>query len=423
MLIEQALQNNYSLSATLARVQSAKAQLGVSSASLYPDLNFNASSNADIESLDEVKSASVGVSSSWELDLWGRISALEEKAQWDLISKEALHKARLNAVAGGVSATWLNWVAESHKHQLLTSQYQRTETALKVINRRFALGKNSVTDIWQQKRLLESITSQQASSLAKLKTYEKQLMVWLGGENTTLASLEAKGLPTLTILPEQAVPLSALQSRPDVQQAYADLQANNANLAAAVTEQFPRLTLRANYSTQKNSSADLFDDWLGNLIASLTVPIFNAGEVENKIKQREFNLAASAADFSQTWLDAIYDVEVRLINEQQLYQVSKQLAIQLALAKKTERVTAQQYLSGKSRYLALLKAQETSLALERQSIDAQKLLLNNRVQLYRELSHGNFDQTHSFSPVSLELTQKSSEAPSTKPAKNLEALR
>ncbi|MGJ8693143.1 MAG: TolC family protein [Thalassotalea sp.] len=406
-LIAQALQQNYSLLATLARVQSAQAQLAVSTTSRYPDLNFTANGTADIESLDKVKSGSFGLSSSWELDLWGGIAALEEKAQWDLISKQALHKTRLNTVAGGVSATWLNWLAESHKKQLLAAQYQRTETALSVINRRFALGKNSVTDIWQQKRLLESIISQQATNQARLQTYKKQLAVWLGTAEYQLPELAQIALPKLNILPEQTIPLQALHARPDIQQAYANLQASDASLAAAVTEKFPRLTLRANYSTSKSSTVELFDDWLGNLAASLVMPIFNAGEIDNKIKQREYNLAASYADFSQAWLDAIYDVEVSLINEQQLYQISKQLHLQLTLAKKTERVTSQQYLNGKSSYLALLKAQETSLTLERQAIDAQKSLLNNRVQLYRKLSHGNFDPEQDFMPLSLNTIEHS----------------
>ena len=43
-----------------------------------------------------------------------------------------------------------------------------------------------------------------------------------------------------------------------------------------------------------------------------------------------------------------------------------------------------------SSFLALIRAQETSLRLENQSVDAQKSLINNRINLYRELSHGEF---------------------------------
>ncbi|MCW8832565.1 MAG: hypothetical protein OQK03_04540, partial [Colwellia sp.] len=41
----------------------------------------------------------------------------------------------------------------------------------------------------------------------------------------------------------------------------------------------------------------------------------------------------------------------------------------------------------------LLKAQESILSLELQLIDSRRSLLFNRVLLYRELSHGNFDKS------------------------------
>ena len=398
-LIELAFVHNPSLTASLARVKSAEYGLKISSADLLPDLSLSSSASSDIEQLKKVDSSSIGLSSSWELDLWGRISSLEDKAGWDYITQQAVFKARANMIAGSVTTAWIGWLAELEKQRLFASQYQRTKTALDVINRRFAMGKNSITDVWQQKRLLESIISQQTVNDLRLLSYKKQLILWLGIAPENFPQLLDNNLPTIKPLVDFSLPLIALQNRPDLQQAYASLQSNNASLAAAVSEKFPRLTLRANYSTSQNSITKLFDNWSGNLIASLALPLFDSGTIDARIKQRQLSFDASFADYQQAWLDAIYTVENAIINEQQYYQVAEQIDVQLNLAQKTERVVSLQYLNGKSTYLALLRAQESSLGLERQRVDAQKNLLNNRIQLYRELSHGNFKQSDNFSPI------------------------
>jgi len=395
-LIELGLENNLSLEANLARLKSAESGLTVAGSNLYPNLNLTASGSSDIKELDSIHAANVGLTSSWELDIWGEISALEDKARWDLQARQALYKTRANLVAGSITNYWFGWLAEHDKKRLLAGQYQRLESSLKVISRRFALGKNSITDIWQQKRLLESIISQQAVNDARIDTFEKQLVLWVGIQINHLPELLHKPLPVVNTLPEFGVPLSALQHRPDIQQAYAELQSNNASLAVAFAEKFPRLTLRGNYTSYKNSVTELFDNWSGNLITSLFYPVFDAGGREAKIEQREHLVNASYADYKQTWLDAIFAIEKVIIDEKQLYVVDEQIKSQLQLAKKTERVVSLKYLMGKSSYLALLRAQETSLKLERQSVDAQKALINNRITLYRELSHGQFVQQNNL---------------------------
>ncbi|MDG1731392.1 MAG: TolC family protein [Thalassotalea sp.] len=391
-LIAIGLESNQSLVSSLARVNSASAGLTVSQSDKYPDLNLTASSRNDFDDFDRADSASVGLTSSWELDLWGRIASLEQRAVWDVVAKQALYKIRANAVAGSIAKAWFGWIAASDKQRLFADQYKRTNSALKVINRRFALGKNSITDIWQQQRLLESIVAQQAVNDARLAIFTKQLALWLGVKSSQLPQLTQTSLPKIPPLPSMGLPLSTLQYRPDIQQAFAELQASNATMAAAVTDRFPRITLRASYSTNKNNVQDLFDDWSGSLISSLVLPLFDAGAKKAVVKQKEYALEASFADYKQTWLDAIYAVESSLITEQQLAKVATNIDLQMSLAKKTERVISSKYLNGKASYLTLLKAQETSLNLERQVVDAQKELINNRVSLYRELSHGNFTQ-------------------------------
>jgi len=402
--IEQGLQDNLSLKARELRLKSSAIDAEMAGADLYPDLNLLISGTMPIDDLGNIKSASLGLSSSWELDLWGRIAAGENRAYWDHQGQKALLKARANLVAGNITTAWLSLVSEQEKKLVLASQFKRTQDALVVISRRFSMGKNSVTNIWQQQKLLKSIEVQQAKNIAELYIHQQSLALWLGVTTDNIKYSESNTLPSLPKLPQIGVPADVLRNRPDIEQAFAKIKAANENLAVAISNQYPRFTLRANYTTAKNSVKDLFDDWSGNLISSLAMPLFDAGTKKSVVQQRKLQLKALIFDYQQVWLDAIASVNKVLVTEEQLLTVANNLTAQLDLAERTDKLTTIKYLNGKTNYINLLKAQESILSLERQLIDANKKLIINRVLLYRELSHSDFS-----SPATLPTTSLSNE--------------
>lgn len=393
-LVAQGLQDNLSLKARELRLKSSAIDARTAGADLYPDLKLTSNGTTPIDDLGNIKTASFGLVSSWELDLWGKIAASENKAYWDHQGQQALNRARANLVAGNITSVWFSLVSEQEKKLVLADQLQRTKGSLKVISRRFALGKSSVTNIWQQQKLLKSIEVQQAKNLADIYMYQQTLALWLGITTEELKKSDLNILPGLPELPKIGVPAEVLKYRPDIEQAFAKIKAANENLAVAITAQYPRFTLRANYTTSKNVVKDLFDDWAGNLIASLAMPLFDAGTKKLLVEQRKLLLTALVMDYQQVWLEAIASVNRVLVNEAQLLKVAMNLASQLELAERTEKLTTIKYLIGKTNYLNLLKAQESILSLERQLIDANKKVVINRVLLYRELSHGGFSSTN-----------------------------
>lgn len=389
-LIAYALQENLSLQARELRLKSRAIEAEISGADHYPDLNLTANAATKFNQLSGINSASLGLTSSWELDIWGSITASENKAYWDYQGQQALYRARANLVAGNIATAWLSLVSDQEKKVVLADQFQRTKDALTVISRRFAMGKNSVTNIWQQQKLLKSIEVQQAKNLTDLYLRQQTLALWLGIPTTELEVMDLTGLPPLPALPKMGIPVQVLQYRPDIESAFANIKSANENLAIAIAEQYPRITLRANYTTSKNDLNNLFDDWVSHLIASLTLPLFDASTNKLVVEQQTLALKALMLDYQQVWLEAIASVNQVLINETQLLEVANNLALQLDLAERTEKLTTIKYLNGKSKYIDLLKAQESILSLERELIDANRKLVTNRVLLYRELSHGDF---------------------------------
>ena len=402
-LVKQGLQDNLSLKANDLRLKSTAVDAKIAGAELYPTLNLSSSAATDFDDFGKVENASLSFSSSWELDVWGQIDANINKAQWSYEEQFAAYRARANLVAGGITNAWLGLISEQEKKLVLAQQYQRTKVALSVISRRFEMGKNSITNIWQQQKLLKSIEVQQSKNLADLFLYQQTLALWLAIPTNKVDLSSEQALPKLPDLPALGLPAEALKHRPDIEQAFAKIKAADENLSIAISNQYPRISLRANYSTSQTSISDLFDDWSGNLLASLALPLIDGGVRKSIVEQRKLQLQALVFDYQEVWLEAIASVNQVLTNEAQLLKIRKNLQEQLELAQRTEKLTALKYLNGKTSYLNLLRAQESILSLERQKIDANKQVIINRVLLYRELSHGDFsmDKQPNINPSNL----------------------
>lgn len=389
-LVNVAFNQNLELKARLFRLKANAIDVEMSGLSQYPNVSLSSNASSNIEKLKSIDTASLGVNASWELDVWGRLSANKKKSYWTYKGQQALYRANANLVAGNIANAWISLVSEQEKKSTLALQHKRTQNALTVISKRFAMGKNSVTTIWQQQRLLKSIEVQQSTNLTSIYNHKQTLALWLG---IPLTELKYNHLATSIMfppLPEIGIPAQLLKHRPDIENALTKIKSSNENLAIAIAARYPRITLRANYATSKSALEELLDDWSGNLISSLILPLFDSGATELLIKKRKLELTALMLEYQQVWLEAINSVNKVLVNETKLLNVLNNLSLQIDLAERTEKLTTIKYLNGKTSYINLLRAQESILALERQLIDANKSLMTNRVLLYRELSHGNF---------------------------------
>jgi len=91
-------------------------------------------------------------------------------------------------------------------------------------------------------------------------------------------------------------------------------------------------------------------------------------------------------------LDAAQEVQQALTDERQSQALVVSLERQLELASKTEAFQNNRYRKGVGDFLALLNAQQDVISLEKQLLNARWSQLQNRIQLYKAVSHGDFSK-------------------------------
>jgi NodT family efflux transporter outer membrane factor (OMF) lipoprotein len=190
-----------------------------------------------------------------------------------------------------------------------------------------------------------------------------------------------------------SLPSALAHQRPDIMAAEARLHADSAALGVATAQMYPSITLSGSALVQAATTSTLFggSNFLGNLAAGLTAPLFHGGSLNAQRKQAVATLKASAATYQQTVLQAFGQVADAL---QALDHDAELLAAQnQALATSTEALALQRmsYAAGKSDVLQLLNAERSFQQARLGYVRAQGQRYQDTVQLFLALGGGWWD--------------------------------
>jgi multidrug efflux system outer membrane protein len=256
-----------------------------------------------------------------------------------------------------------------------------------LIRTRLGTGQVRSVDILRQKQLLEFTREQKLGMESRLAVLEHQLAVLLGRPPQDKIEYTSAPLPDLPPLPDTGLPAELIQRRPDVQKAYNLLHAADRDLAAAVTDRYPRLTLSAS-SSSTDDNGGLLDGWIHNFTAGLLAPIFDGGERGAEIDRTRALKDERLYDYGQTVLDAFREVENALIQEKKQGERIKSIEEQSRLVRQTYDQLRLEYLNGLTGYLDVLTALTNQQRIDRDLISAKGALLEYRIALYRALAGG-----------------------------------
>jgi len=391
-LITTTLSDNLTLKEAWSRLKQTRALAVQAGAELYPDLTGTAGASYERQrsangsrKTQSSKDYSLGVVSSYELDLWGRVRAGRESALMEASAvREDLNAAAMTLTAE-VAQRWIKIIARRMQIQLLKHQLQTNLTFLELVELRFRMAMVSALDVYQQKQIVEDIKAQIPLVEAQEQLLRHELALLLGKPPQTPLNIIRQDLPKPVKIPATGLPADLLAARPDLRAAGMRLWAADWQVAAARADRLPAISLtgRAQYGTGELDV--LFDNWLLSLTGNLTAPIFDgkrrAAEVDRRLAVVEENLAA----YRQTVLTAIKEVEDALVGESKQQEHIKGLENVTITARKALEEAGNRYRNGLTDYLPVLTQLLKVQKLERDLIQQQANLLVTRVNLYRAL--------------------------------------
>jgi len=392
LLIETALSDNLSLQTAWDRLDQARAVARKTGSELWPQLNGEASgsstrlsSNSHDESFNDF---SLGLSASYEIDLWGRINSTREAAEIDaMASAETLQTAALTLTAR-VASTWFGLLEQRQQIMLLGQQLVTNQQTLELVNLQFRTGQVSIADLLQQRLIVENRRGELALAAAQEQVLLNQLAVLLGVSPDQAPQLAQTTFGDLPPLPATGLQSDLIERRPDVRTAWLQIQAADQRVAAAVADRFPRLSLTGRATTSSEEIKDLFDDWLSSIAANLLAPLLDGGRRRAEVDRTRAVASAALHSYGQTILEALAEVEDALVREQRQLEYLGSLDRQLELAAQATERIRDRYLNGAVDYQRVLASILSEQQLQRTRIAASGALYENRINLCLALAGG-----------------------------------
>ncbi|MCA9134868.1 MAG: TolC family protein, partial [Planctomycetales bacterium] len=259
----------------------------------------------------------------------------------------------------------------------------------KAVELRFGSGGGS-PNVLRQRQLVQSTLEQIIVVKANVEVLEHQLAVLTGQPPQTARYTPGSRLPELPPLPYTGLPSQLLQRRPDVRADYLALAAADRDLAAAVLDQYPRINLGASLVNSAESPETLFRDWFFSIGGQLIGPILDGGQRRAEVARRQALVCQRFAEYRQTILIALQEVEDGLALERYQIERIEKLAVQLNWASLASEQLRQRFITGDATYLDILSADQSQQQLQRTMLSARLDLILIRIGLYLALA-GDFD--------------------------------
>lgn len=394
-LIESALINNFDLKTTWDRLAQVEAIAKKNSSVLWPEVALETlfrrrrQDNRDLTTYSSLYT--LGIAASYEVDLWSKLRSLQNASQLDVeASRDAVDTAAIT-LAASIANTWFQLGENKALVRIAQEQIETNKKVLDIVTVQFRKGMASAADVLRQRQLVASTEARLITAEETVDLLQYQLSVLIGKQPMLDWQHTSIELPDLPSMPKIGIPAEVLQRRPDVSRGYRQIQAADQRLAAAIADQYPRISILADIETSSQTSVrDLFDDWLANLAANAIQPLFDADLRKAEVERQRAIVSERIHTWSQTILYALQDVEAALTWHQQQTQLLENLKHQLSLARQTYQRNRESYIKGQVDYIRVLESLQSLQELERNVVRAKSNLIQSRIDLYRSIA-GPFD--------------------------------
>ena len=158
-LIDHAMIHNPSLEQVWARLKQADATAKRLGAARLPSINLTGgfTSTEAVNTGADIDQWSVGVAAtSYELDLWGRVNAVQTAARLDAESARFAAETAAMSPSAEVAIRWHNVLARRMELAILREQLKANRTSLELIELRFRKSFSTGLAVLQQRQTVES---------------------------------------------------------------------------------------------------------------------------------------------------------------------------------------------------------------------------------------------------------------------------
>ena len=390
-LVRTATVQNYDLRAAVARINAARANLGLARSEQFPQVY----GSADLTST-RAGGRSRGIGSfflnllNFEIDVWGRLRQQTKAARAELRATEEDRKAVMTIVVGDVATGYFSLLELDSELEIGRRTLAAREESLRLIKLRQQGGVATMLDVRQAEELVYQASQTIPDTERAIEQTENQISLLMGNNPAPITRgrplTEQEELPSVPA----GLPSALIERRPDIRAVEANLEAQGALVRSAKAAYFPRISLTGLLGFQSNQLSNLFTGSGGvwPFVRQVTQPIFTAGRLKSNVKFARAQQELALAQYQQTIQNAFREVSDALVEYRKVKEIRAQQELLVTTLRDRSWLARLRYEGGVDTLLNALDA-------ERELFDAELSLARTRrnellslVQLYRALGGG-----------------------------------
>lgn len=401
-LIVMGIEQNFDLKLALRRQEIARSTMNSSRSGWFPTIGLSAGWNASKSSGATNRGAThfipsdsyfnAGLSATWEIDLFGKITAgvKESKARYN--ASRAEYAATMVSITAQIASTYFSLRGQQRLLQVARAHCERQLEIVKIAQARFEAmlaSKLDVAEAWQT-------YYSTAASIPMLENAINSSITALGiliGKFPSEAAkilAEPKALPGCKPNIDMGIPADLLRRRPDIIEAEMQVATAAAQIGVAKKDFLPTLTIEGNISTSARNLDNLFshNSYSWAVSPTLSWTLFDGFNRKYKVVSAREQMEAAIDSYNLAVMNAIgetenalskYDASLQHIKIVEKLCVENEEALQLSIKR---------YKDSLSPMTDVVNAQLNALAGESELVQARTSALTSLVALYEALGGG-----------------------------------
>ncbi len=404
-MVMTAVNHNLDLELALARVEEARASLGISKADFFPSLNLQGGGSR--QKISETTALaipsesstyndfSLGLNLSYEIDLWGKIRRSNEAARAELFRAD-FNRANVQlTLVSQVVTTYFLLRSLDLQLNIAKDTYNSRKDSYDLMSKRFKGGLTSELNARQSEAEMHAAAASVAQLQDSVSRAESSLSILLGRNAKEIFESPIPRGKTVRdfIMPPKLpmiLPSKLLERRPDIASAEQQLIAANARIGLAKSYYFPSFSLIGGLGTESEDLKNLFkgpsQTWSYGL--NLTMPIFNAGKTGYMVDAATARQKQALVQYLQSIQVAFTEVRNALKTYDSEKSVIDAQKAQVDAVERNLYLANLRYKNGQSPYLDVLDAERQLFQVQLALVQSQQARLVSVVDLYKALGGG-----------------------------------
>lgn len=363
LMMDRMFSDNYKIAQSYEGLKALYAAYGVSDSDRAFTLSGKASASGSISESSgngvSRDSYFLGLTASYEADIWGRLKNASRANLFSLMSGRYDLEALYMTLSGELAQKYITCISLKNILDVKKDGLKLYQARLDARERLYKAGVGDITKVLEAKKGLETVQTDILTSEKAYRDVKQALALLLGHADG--GQIEISGIYRLPELP-RALPAETAAQRPDIKAALYEVYKYDRTAAAATAGKYPSLSFSAEAGYTDGSVGSILspENFAAQIIAGLVMPILDGKGREFEAQKQKAYLKQSIYAYQETVINALSEVQTALTADKYAEETLKKQNKRLDSDIKLYRLAKMRYEQGVDTYEAVL---ETKIAL------------------------------------------------------------